>query len=254
MRASYMFTSESVSEGHPDKVCDRISDEVVDLFFREGAEGRHRSLADPRRLRDAGDDQPRRDRGRGPRPGLGHQRPRSNTSRGRRSRTSATSRTASTGRRADIEVLLHAQSADIAQGVDACAATRMRARATRASCSATPAERDARADAGAAALRPQDPEAARRRAPLRQREDARAGRQEPGHGALRERQAGRRPPDRRVAPAHRRGHDVRADVREIVEPYVRKALPRRLDRPRTPSGTSTRPASSSSAVPTATAA
>ena len=31
-----MFTSESVSEGHPDKVCDRISDEVVDLFFREG--------------------------------------------------------------------------------------------------------------------------------------------------------------------------------------------------------------------------
>ena len=36
-RANYLFTSESVSEGHPDKVCDRISDEVVDLFFREGA-------------------------------------------------------------------------------------------------------------------------------------------------------------------------------------------------------------------------
>lgn len=34
-RSSYQFTSESVSEGHPDKVCDRISDEVVDLFFRE---------------------------------------------------------------------------------------------------------------------------------------------------------------------------------------------------------------------------
>ncbi|HSZ11661.1 MAG TPA: methionine adenosyltransferase [Rhizomicrobium sp.] len=33
---NYLFTSESVSEGHPDKVCDRISDEVVDLFFREG--------------------------------------------------------------------------------------------------------------------------------------------------------------------------------------------------------------------------
>jgi S-adenosylmethionine synthetase len=33
---SYLFTSESVSEGHPDKVCDRISDEIVDLFFREG--------------------------------------------------------------------------------------------------------------------------------------------------------------------------------------------------------------------------
>jgi S-adenosylmethionine synthetase len=34
-RKSYQFTSESVSEGHPDKVCDRISDEVVDLFYRE---------------------------------------------------------------------------------------------------------------------------------------------------------------------------------------------------------------------------
>jgi S-adenosylmethionine synthetase len=35
-RPSYLFTSESVSEGHPDKVCDRISDEVVDTFFRLG--------------------------------------------------------------------------------------------------------------------------------------------------------------------------------------------------------------------------
>jgi S-adenosylmethionine synthetase len=34
-RSDYLFTSESVSEGHPDKVCDRISDEVVDLFFKE---------------------------------------------------------------------------------------------------------------------------------------------------------------------------------------------------------------------------
>ena len=31
-RSSYLFTSESVSEGHPDKVCDRISDSIVDLF------------------------------------------------------------------------------------------------------------------------------------------------------------------------------------------------------------------------------
>jgi S-adenosylmethionine synthetase len=33
MRASYLFTSESVSEGHPDKVADRISDTVVDAFL-----------------------------------------------------------------------------------------------------------------------------------------------------------------------------------------------------------------------------
>ena len=34
-RQNYSFTSESVSEGHPDKVCDRISDEIVDLVYKE---------------------------------------------------------------------------------------------------------------------------------------------------------------------------------------------------------------------------
>ncbi len=33
MRASYLFTSESVSEGHPDKVCDQISDAILDAFL-----------------------------------------------------------------------------------------------------------------------------------------------------------------------------------------------------------------------------
>ena len=37
MRANYLFTSESVAEGHPDKVYDRISDEIVDLIYREAA-------------------------------------------------------------------------------------------------------------------------------------------------------------------------------------------------------------------------
>ena len=32
-RQSFSFTSESVSEGHPDKVADQISDAVVDLFL-----------------------------------------------------------------------------------------------------------------------------------------------------------------------------------------------------------------------------
>jgi len=32
-RDRYLFTSESVSEGHPDKVCDRISDAVVDAYL-----------------------------------------------------------------------------------------------------------------------------------------------------------------------------------------------------------------------------
>ncbi|MEZ5754945.1 MAG: methionine adenosyltransferase [Paracoccaceae bacterium] len=34
-RTNYVFTSESVSEGHPDKVCDRISDAVLDAFLSE---------------------------------------------------------------------------------------------------------------------------------------------------------------------------------------------------------------------------
>ncbi len=39
-RKSYVFTSESVSEGHPDKVCDRISDAVLDAFISEEPEAR----------------------------------------------------------------------------------------------------------------------------------------------------------------------------------------------------------------------
>ncbi len=39
-RNDYIFTSESVSEGHPDKVCDRISDAVLDAFLAEEPEAR----------------------------------------------------------------------------------------------------------------------------------------------------------------------------------------------------------------------
>ena len=37
---SFLFTSESVSEGHPDKVCDRISDAIVDTFLSHDPEAR----------------------------------------------------------------------------------------------------------------------------------------------------------------------------------------------------------------------
>jgi S-adenosylmethionine synthetase len=40
IRKNYVFTSESVSEGHPDKVCDRISDAVLDAFMAEDPEAR----------------------------------------------------------------------------------------------------------------------------------------------------------------------------------------------------------------------
>jgi S-adenosylmethionine synthetase len=40
MRSSFLFTSESVSEGHPDKVADQISDAIVDLFLTKDPEAR----------------------------------------------------------------------------------------------------------------------------------------------------------------------------------------------------------------------
>lgn len=40
MRGNYIFTSESVSEGHPDKVADQISDTIVDLFLSKDPEAR----------------------------------------------------------------------------------------------------------------------------------------------------------------------------------------------------------------------
>ena len=39
-RSNYLFTSESVSEGHPDKICDRISDEIVDAYLAADANAR----------------------------------------------------------------------------------------------------------------------------------------------------------------------------------------------------------------------
>ena len=116
-RPNYEFTSESVSEGHPDKVCDRISDEIVDLFFREGAI----AGLDPYQIRVACETLATTNRviiaGEVRGPNLSNE------------QIEATARQAIKDigyeqkgfhwRDAKIEILLHAQSADIAQGVDA---------------------------------------------------------------------------------------------------------------------------------------
>jgi len=116
-RTSYLFTSESVSEGHPDKVCDRISDEVVDAFFdlapRYGWDTRHlrvacETLATTNRVVIAGET-------RGPaaitKDYLAH-----------RARLAIKEigyeQAGFHWEKASIEVYLHAQSSDIAQGVD----------------------------------------------------------------------------------------------------------------------------------------
>ena len=38
--AKHLFTSESVTEGHPDKICDQISDAVLDAIFEKDPHGR----------------------------------------------------------------------------------------------------------------------------------------------------------------------------------------------------------------------
>ena len=40
MASNYLFTSESVTEGHPDKVCDQISDAVLDEIMARDPQGR----------------------------------------------------------------------------------------------------------------------------------------------------------------------------------------------------------------------
>ena len=113
MRSEYLFTSESVSEGHPDKVCDRISDEIVDLYLGEYPQARVacETLATTNRVVIAGEVRP-----------------------GQHSRIThdliahaARLAIKSIGyeqegfhwQTAKIEVLLHEQSPDIAMGVDA---------------------------------------------------------------------------------------------------------------------------------------
>ena len=115
---NYLFTSESVSEGHPDKVCDRISDEVVDTFFRlapqygwDPAQVRVacETLATTNRVVIAGETRGPSaiskdmliERARAAIKDIGYE------------------QAGFHWEKADVEVLLHAQSADIAQGVDA---------------------------------------------------------------------------------------------------------------------------------------
>ncbi len=117
VRENYLFTSESVAEGHPDKVCDRISDEIVDLYFREG----EKAGIDPSQIRVACETLATTNRviiagevrgapigpeaieaaARGAIKNIGYE------------------QKGFHWREAQVEVLLHAQSADIAQGVDA---------------------------------------------------------------------------------------------------------------------------------------
>nr|WP_252393700.1 methionine adenosyltransferase [Candidatus Rhodoblastus alkanivorans] len=112
-----MFTSESVSEGHPDKVADRISDEIVDLFFREG----EKAGLDGSQIRVAAETLVTTNRviiaGEVRGPEISH----AQIEQAARNaiKDIGYEQTGFHWDTAEIEILLHAQSADIAQGVDA---------------------------------------------------------------------------------------------------------------------------------------
>jgi S-adenosylmethionine synthetase len=117
-KGDFVFTSESVSEGHPDKVCDRISDAVVDAFLAADPYARVacETLVTTNRIVIAGEV-------RGPR-GLVEK-----NGKVKEKKIEALARKAVKEigyeqkgfhwKKAKVSVLLHGQSADIARGVDA---------------------------------------------------------------------------------------------------------------------------------------
>ncbi len=116
--ANYLFTSESVSEGHPDKVCDRISDAIVDGFLGADPEARVacETLTTTNRIVIAGEV-------RGPAPlvdadgkvNTGHVEEIARAA----VREIGYEQEGFHWQKADVAVHLHGQSGDIAQGVDA---------------------------------------------------------------------------------------------------------------------------------------
>ncbi|NBC31486.1 MAG: methionine adenosyltransferase [Alphaproteobacteria bacterium] len=110
-RGSYLFTSESVSEGHPDKVCDRISDAIVDAYMAVDSRSRVavETLCTTNRIVVAGEV-------RGPdtiTPGVIEQIARHAV------RDIGYEQDGFHWQRAEVAVHVHQQSADIAMGVDA---------------------------------------------------------------------------------------------------------------------------------------
>ncbi len=110
-RSSYLFTSESVSEGHPDKVCDRISDTIVDIYLSADPQARVavETLCTTNKVVLAGEV-------RGP-SSITHDKLKEATRAA--IKDIGYEQEGFHWQKADIECYVHSQSADIAQGVDA---------------------------------------------------------------------------------------------------------------------------------------
>ena len=218
-RSYYVFTSESVSEGHPDKVADRISDTVVDAFIEADPEARVacETLVTTNRIVLAGE-----------------------VRAGKAGQSKAENKAFTKEIIASLQPKVRAAMKDIGyeqKGFhwEKAQLRQLSARPIRAHRPGRRRhreegrrrrrpghhvrlrlQRNAGADAGDAAILAQHPEAPGRSAPLRRTSRARAGREEPSHAALRERQAGARRADRRQPPAqeeaqrrHLHAHEVR---------------------------------------------
>ncbi|MDB5552226.1 MAG: S-adenosylmethionine synthase [Rhizobium sp.] len=128
MRQNYLFTSESVSEGHPDKVCDRISDEIVDLVYREAIKTKTdpwnvriacETLATTNRVVIAGEVRVPHSLMKKDKNGVEVINPAKFKQVARKAiRDIGYEQAGFHWKNAKIDVLLHSQSADIAQGVD----------------------------------------------------------------------------------------------------------------------------------------
>jgi len=229
-RTSYVFTSESVSEGHPDKVCDRISDEVVDAYFRIGLERGYdpwkirvacESLATTNRVVIAGET-------RGPKEvsfdmvedltrkaikDIGYEQD------GFHWKT------------CKIEILLHAQSADIAQGVDE-AGNKDEGAGDQGimfgyACRETPELMPAPLYYAHKILK----DLAEARHSGREKELAPDAKSQ-----VSVRYEGGKPVEVTqivLSTQHNSAHSTSADIRAIVEPYIRKALPQSWITPKT---------------------
>ena len=112
-RESYLFTSESVSEGHPDKICDRISDSIVDMYLKADPLSRVavETLTTTNLIVLAGET-------RGPAEVTAEA---MEESARRCVRDIGYEQAGFHWKKADVQVYVHGQSADIAQGVDASA-------------------------------------------------------------------------------------------------------------------------------------
>ncbi len=110
-RSTYLFTSESVSEGHPDKVCDRVSDAVVDTYLAADPQARVavETMVTTNRMVLAGEV-------RGPE-NITHEHLEEVARKA--VRDIGYEQTGFHWKTADVSVYVHSQSADIAQGVDA---------------------------------------------------------------------------------------------------------------------------------------